>query len=257
MEKDEQHTDEGISWLELFADFELTTGTTARTLEGSIRDGSTLLRREPPVKTLINIFQSEVLKAAEVLFTRDVLRICKPCKGGRARLAGLAARGGAACISGWPCWSAERLEDVMVAVLQQRGIPETRSRPGIAEGGLFLVPARIKYEFPPRWRSRHTHMDVTCTTAPDARVLVHFPVGCSNCGQTHVLSERPSFTGGASQRFRCKKRHVQVRSSMCICKACGNKLVRCRCATAGAHSTPFPTAPCRLLWRPGLRASRM
>ena len=55
------------------------------------------------------------MKAAEVLFTRDVLRIFKPCGGGRARLAGMAARGGVACISGWPCWSAERLEDVMVA----------------------------------------------------------------------------------------------------------------------------------------------
>ena len=108
----------------------------------------------------------------------------------------------------------------------------------MAEGGLFLAPARIKFEFPPRWRSRHTHMDVTCTSAPDARVLVHYPVGCSNCGRTHVLSERPSLVGGASPRFRCQQCHVQVRSSMCICRACGNKLVHCRCATAAAHSTP-------------------
>ena len=121
----------------------------------------------------------------------------------------------------------------MVAVLQQRGITDSKSRPGLAGGGLFLAPA----EFPPRWRSRHLHMDVTCTTAPDARVVVHFPVGCSNCGQTHVLSERPSFTGGASQRFGCQKCHVQVRSSMCTCRTCGSKLVHCRCSTAGAHST--------------------
>ena len=166
------------------------------------------------------------------------MRIFRPCKGGLARLGGLAARGGSACVSGWPCWGEGRHDDVFIAILQQRGVPEARCRPGFAEGGLFLPQGRIKDDHPPRWRSRHEGMEVTATTAPDSTVVLHYPIGCSNCGQTHVLNERPSFSRGASLRFRCQRCHIQVRSSMCTCRACGSKLVHCRCSVAGAHSTP-------------------
>ena len=165
------------------------------------------------------------------------MRIFRPCKGGLARLGGLAARGGSACVSGWPCWGEGRHDDVFIAILQQRGVPEARCRPGFAEGGLFLPQGRIKDDHPPRWRSRHEGMEVTATTAPDSTVVLHYPIGCSNCGQTHVLSERPSFSRGASLRFRCQRCHIQVRSSMCTCRACGSKLVHCRCSVEGAHST--------------------
>ena len=92
----------------MLIDFELTTGATVRTMEGSQRDSSALLRREPPVKSLVKLFQFEVLKVVEVLFTKDVMRIFRPSKSGLARLGGLAARGGYACVSGWPCWGEAR-----------------------------------------------------------------------------------------------------------------------------------------------------
>ena len=84
VEREPQHAEEGISWLELLVDFEQCTGATVRTAEGSLLDASRLLRREPSAKAIVRIFQAEVLRNVEVLFTRDVSNIFKACRGGGA-----------------------------------------------------------------------------------------------------------------------------------------------------------------------------
>ncbi|MFM7981593.1 MAG: hypothetical protein ACKPKO_19975, partial [Candidatus Fonsibacter sp.] len=45
VEREPQHAEEGVSWLELLVEFEQCTGTTVRTAEGSMLDRSRLLRR--------------------------------------------------------------------------------------------------------------------------------------------------------------------------------------------------------------------
>ena len=117
------------------------------------------------------------------------------------------------------------------------GVTALTSRAGVRLGSWSRISPQNAGRHP-RWRSRHEGMEVTATGPPDSNVMLHYPIGCSNCGQTHVLNERPSFSGGASMRFRCQRCHTQVRASMCTCRTCGSKLVHCRCSVAGAHSTP-------------------
>ena len=223
--------DMGCSWLELLIDFELSTLATVRAASLLLQDGASLLRREGSIGSTIKLFQAEVLQQLRDRFTADVRQLFAPCRG-RSRLSCLGIRTSVACFQAWPSWDDARHREILCRILAQRGIDLARAREGLAGSEMVLTIGSINMSRPASWRPRHTNLEEPqlVTVAMDGGTASSFPVQCSKCGGTHILSERPSLT--CSPRIYCQHCGTLVRLRRCRCVTCGNFMEKCDVGSA-------------------------